>query len=84
MSDTIEQLREGSFILDINEGHKTPPVVELAAAEQIVSELQAENERLESKVVELALKLAAHVTAKDRKEILASEDVRAIMDLRLR
>ena len=49
----------------------------IAAQEQTITQC-------EERIVELALELAAHITAEDRKRILQSEDVRSIMDLRLR
>lgn len=52
--------------------------------EERIKTLEQENAELRAKLVELALKLAAHETAEDRRCILESEDVRSIMDLRLR
>ena len=75
----IEELREKAFTR-----FGGMQVVPLSTAEEIVSTLVAENERLETKLVDLALELAHHVTAEDRRRILESEDVRSIMDLRLR
>jgi len=60
------------------------PVVPLDTALEKVAALERENERLREKLVDLAFALAAHETAEDRKRILESEDVRSIMDLRLR
>lgn len=52
--------------------------------ERKLAECEQEKAELREKLVELALRLAAHETAEDRKRILESEDVRSIMDLRLR
>lgn len=49
-----------------------------------LAEREREKAELREKLVDLALRLAAHETAEDRKRILESEDVRSIMDLRLR
>jgi hypothetical protein len=57
---------------------------QLANTEAALAECEREKAELREKLVDLALRLAAHETAEDRKRILESEDVRSIMDLRLR
>lgn len=86
MSEAKERLKAAAFTISNKDDPYwlDVPVVSLADAVREIETLEVERDAMEARLVDLALELAAHVTAEDRKQILASEDVRSIMDLRLR